>query len=291
MPTIGKCVELFIQDRVLRGLSLRTVQIYTDILKMLTDDIGAETKIADAPILDYCYNLSNKSWAKSTLWNHLKSIRAWHSWCVENKLCEPVNLPRMRQPKSNIRPMSPAQVRQVLRSFDVDTFLGLRNQTAIRLMFTMGLRVGEVVKLRIDDVDLANRKMLVRGKGDKDVWLPIPKKTAKHLWHYLVRRETRKNANSLALFVNRNGGAMSPNGLKCVFKKLQAQFKFPGVRLSAHTMRHSFAVAFLELGGGNVFELQQLLRHEDLEMTRRYVHLAQAQLMDAVDRSSPDGLV
>ena len=71
----------------------------------------------------------------------------------------------------------------------------------------------------------------------------------------------------------------------------QKRFKFEGVRLSAHTFRHSFAVAFLQQGGGNVFELQQLLRHEDLDMTRKYVFLAQADLMNAMDRSGPDSLI
>lgn len=291
MMTIGKAVEYFVQDRVLRGLSGRTVQLYRDILGQMVNQIGPDAELIDAPVLDYCYDLSSKGWAKSTLWNALKLIRAWHSWCVDQNLCKPINLPRMRQPKTMIRPMSPAQVRQIIGSFNVKTFLGIRNQMMVRLMFTMGLRVGEVVKLRLDDIDLANRKMLIRGKGDKDIWVPIPKKTARHLWHYTIQREARKNTNSLALFVSRNGGTMSTNGVKCVFKQLQSKFKFPGVRLSAHTMRHSFAVAFLELGGGNVFELQQLLRHEDLGMTKRYVHLAQAHLKDAVDRSSPDGLV
>jgi len=187
--------------------------------------------------------------------------------------------------------MSVTQARAVINSFETSKFLGLRNQTIVRIMFTMGLRVGEVVKLKMDDVDIKGREMLVHRKGDKVAWLPIPKNTARHLWHFLIQRESRHNTRDHSLFVNRNGGGMTTNGVKCVFKRLQSTFKFAGVRLSAHTFRHSFAVTFLEIGGGNVFELQRLMGHETLEMTNHYVHLAKAQMRDAMDRSSPDGLV
>ncbi|MBT5830793.1 MAG: tyrosine-type recombinase/integrase [Candidatus Latescibacteria bacterium] len=197
----------------------------------------------------------------------------------------------MKQPQSDIRPMTPVQIRQVIGYFDGDTFLGLRNQTIVRLMFTMGLRVGEVSRLRVTDIDLGDRAMFIQGKGDKNIWVPIPKKTGKHLWHYMIQRELRKNAMVDNLFLGRAGRWLSPDAIKHIFQGPARHFKFPGIRMSPHTLRHSYAVAFLELGGGNVFELQQLLRHNDLEMTRRYVMLAKSHLRDAVDRSSPDGLV
>jgi integrase/recombinase XerD len=289
---IHRCVEMFVQDRVLRGMSNRTIQQYTEVLGRMTDRIGKGVFIEEAPILEYCYGLAQSGIAKSTLWNYLKQIRCWHSWCVASEFCSPINLPKMRQPKSLIKPMTVQQVKQVLDSFDTSTYLGLRNQMMTRMMFTMGLRVGECIRITIQDLDLGNRKISIHGKGGKEASLPIPKKTAKHLWEYIVLREARVNAKSHHLFLNRNGDSMSPNGVKIVFNRhLQKQFSFQGIRLSAHTFRHSFAVSFLEQGGGNVFELQQLLRHEDLEMTKRYVFLAQGQLRDAMDRSSPDSLI
>ena len=98
MVTIHTAVQMFIHDRVLRGMADATIEGYDSLLNRMVDSIGKGVYLEDAPILEYCYDLAKRGNAKSTLWNYLKQIRAWHSWCVESELCKPINIPKMKQP-------------------------------------------------------------------------------------------------------------------------------------------------------------------------------------------------
>jgi integrase/recombinase XerD len=145
-------------------------------------------------------------------------------------------------------------------------------------MLDTGGRASEVCALRVKDLDLTGRKVRIAGKGGKSRTAFLGKHATKALWTYL-RDEPRDE--DAALFHSERGPQagepLTRGGLHTVILKLGQMAGLEAVRCSAHTFRHTFAITFLR-GGGNVFSLKELLGHTTLDMTNRYVALAQADL-------------
>lgn len=163
----------------------------------------------------------------------------------------------------------------MLTAYDVDTFIGRRNYTILSLLLATGLRRSEYISLKMYDVDLSNDFIRVIGKGDKERIVPIGKALSLILRKYVkARKEYLKGYSDTPYFIiSKYRKGLSKDGSNSIFSTLRKELKLTGKRFSAHTWRHTFAKAFL-LNGGDVFTLQELLGHEDVETTKVYVDLA-----------------
>lgn len=163
-----------------------------------------------------------------------------------------------------------------------------RNLAILSVLFDTGLRVGELCSLTVGDVDMTGRRLRVRdGKMGKDRLVPFGRTTQQRLRAY-PGLEEREMGESLWLGERgtRTGEGLTPSGVKQMIRDLGRLAEVKGVRVSPHTLRHTFAIEFLR-SGGDVYSLQYILGHTDLDMTKRYVAIAQADVDMVMARSSP----
>jgi site-specific recombinase XerD len=147
-----------------------------------------------------------------------------------------------------------------------------RNQTIFMLMLDTGLRMGELINLKMDDIHMNEGLLKVIGKGKKERIVPMGSNAQRALQRYLFRYRPKPFSTSIDyVFLSQVGKPLTDNSVKLIFSRLA---KRSGVaRLHAHLCRHTFATRFL-INGGDVFTLQQILGHSTLEMVRHYVNLA-----------------
>ncbi|MFC2122525.1 tyrosine-type recombinase/integrase [Bacteroidota bacterium] len=160
-----------------------------------------------------------------------------------------------------------------------------RNQTIFMILLDTGLRIGELINLKMDDVHMDEGYLKVMGKGKKERIVPIGNNAQRALQRYLFRfRPKPINPVINNAFLSISGQPLTENSMKLMFTRLA---KRSGVsRFHAHLCRHTFATRFL-INGGDVFSLQQILGHSTLEMVRHYVNLASNHIVMQHQRFSP----
>jgi len=157
----------------------------------------------------------------------------------------------------------------------------------ILVLLDTGLRVSELTSLGLPDVRLAEGVLKVFGKGRKERLIPIGKTSQRVLWNYVNRyRPQPVNPRCDLVFLTKDGWPLTKNRIQKLMMKYGKRAGIEGVRCSPHTLRHTGAVMFLR-NGGDVFNLQRLLGHSSLEMTRHYCELADVDVKRAHSIASP----
>lgn len=214
------------------------------------------------------------------------TLRSFCAFCAKDELMEAVPFTNIRVPMpaaDPIRPFTPEQVQDLL-----DAASRGRNPERDRAIITFlvdtGLRVSELCSLTMGDINESKGELSVVGKGRKRRTVYMQATARRFLWRYLTLRD---DADELApVFLNEAGRGLEPQGVAAMLERAGKGAGIEGVRCSPHTLRHTFAVSYLR-GGGNVLELQRLLGHKSLEMTNRYVLLADMDLSRAHRLASP----
>ena len=148
------------------------------------------------------------------------------------------------------------------------------------------MRLGELSQLQLTDVNLEDGFVLVHGKGGKDRYVPIGREMVKCLWKYMKKRALTDVNTSPYLFLTAQGKPLTSRAIQLVFKRLHKKIDLDGVRLSPHTLRHSFALAYIE-NGGDPFSLQRILGHTNQETTSKYVNMARTNVKSQHSKYSP----
>lgn len=148
------------------------------------------------------------------------------------------------------------------------------------LFLDTGLRLAELTGLRRTDLHLDDGRLKVFGEGQKERIVPIGFRATGSLREYLANAGERRDS----VFLNNDGSRLTPNTVKMLFGRLRARTGLP--KLHPHLLRHTFATRFL-MAGGDVFSLQEIVGHTTLEMTRRYVTLANSYVAIQHRRISP----
>lgn len=186
--------------------------------------------------------------------------------------------------------LSETEVETLLAAPDVDTALGLRDRAMLEVLYAAGLRVSELVGLRIDQLSVRQGLVRVMGKGAKERLVPLGEEAL----NWLARYGDEARAHLLRghgpvdeLFVTRRGSAMTRQAFWCVIRRYATQ---AGIHkhLSPHTLRHAFATHLLN-HGADLRVVQMLLGHSDLSTTQIYTHVARARLKDLHSQHHPRG--
>lgn len=207
--------------------------------------------------------------------SYRRALSALFTWSVVEEILERSPMDRVHRYKSDRRELAvlePIHVLQLLATQPTSTFEGMRNRAMMATLYDTGIRVGELVRISIADVDLAGGTIKVHGKGRCDRRVPISRKLRAVLWTYSTAVRPR-DALTPRLFTSAEGEALSENSINQWMRRAGRHAGISGIRVSPHTWRHSFATAYLR-NGGNQFALQTILGHATSDMTRRYVHLA-----------------
>ncbi|WP_270740291.1 site-specific tyrosine recombinase XerD [Lacticaseibacillus paracasei] len=185
--------------------------------------------------------------------------------------------------------LSSQEVDALMAKPDTDKSLGLRDRAIFELMYATGLRVSEVVDLRLDQLHLAMNLLQVTGKGDKERLVPISPQATQWVDRYLqeARPKLLKRVQPKNVFVNFHGGPMTRQG---IWKNLKAYIASIGIEkdVTPHTLRHSFATRLLE-NGADLRVVQELLGHSDISTTQIYTHLSNQHLVAVYHKTHPRG--
>jgi site-specific recombinase XerD len=181
----------------------------------------------------------------------------------------------------------PAEVQGLLRAAGQSRrALARRNYAVVQLLLQAGLRVSEAAALRLQDLEIRERqgKVHIRGKGNKERYVPLNATARRALQTYLDERE--KTGTQDPVFLSDTGAALSVRSIQSLISELARRAGITRIAVSAHTLRHTFALGYLKQNPGKLVELATLLGHESLDTTAIYALPSEEDLAADVERSS-----
>ncbi len=231
--------------------------------------------------------------ALASVQQELSAIRHFYSWLIEEEMAR-INPTTGYQLKRSPRPLpSIADIdllTQLLDQAIPDTpeqaRLWLRDKAMFELLYSSGLRVGELVALDVTDIDLSDLRVRVTGKGNKTRIVPIGVKAAEAVTRYLPHRNLWVEQQDNALFISEKLGTRLST--RAVQQRLKVAAKRAGIaqNLYPHLLRHCFASHMLS-GSGDLRAVQEMLGHSDISTTQIYTHVDFAKLTQVYDRAHP----
>jgi integrase/recombinase XerD len=286
---ISAAVSSFLMHvKVEKGLSLNTHSAYRrDLIKF--QGFAAKRKlsleaVSRDDLVDFLAGLYRQQLESRTVARNLVTLRNFFRFAQVQELVAADPTINLESPK--IRRNLPGYLRleevdKLLNQPDSKTSLGLRDRAMLEMLYSTGLRVSELIGLRVSDLDSKVGCVRCIGKGDKERIVPVGKKALGMVEKYLrdarpeMVRQT-KASSSPALFVNRRGASLSRVG---VWKILSAYGRRAGLRvaLTPHMLRHSFATHLLERGA-DLRSVQLMLGHADISTTQIYTHVVEERL-------------
>ena len=279
------------------GLSDNTQKAYSSDLAQFADWLNLKSQkslehvetsdIEGYLALKFSQNASSRSSARL-----LSSLRKFYLWLLRlGKIgydpCLTIQNPHLGKPLPLT--LTESDVEDLLAAPDINESMGQRDRAMLELLYATGLRVTELISLRLEQVNLRQGVVRVIGKGSKDRLVPIGEEAESWLERYL--RESRRTILGLRtsddLFVTGRGSAMTRQAFWHLIKRYANK---AGIHkhLSPHTLRHAFATHLLN-HGADLRVVQMLLGHSDLSSTQIYTHVAQERLKELHQRCHPRG--
>lgn len=243
-------------------------------------------------LLSFLNVIKKKGLSSRSLSRMLSSIKSFYNFLVSDGILthnpfQEVQSPKIDQKLPGV--LTQEEVDRLISAPDTDTPLGLRDRTLFEVLYATGLRVSELVSLKLKNINIEAGFVIVIGKGSKERVVPFGEEAALWLQKYINRsRPTLLSATMNAhIFVNRSGQRLSRQGFWKIVKKycLQAGIK---KMISPHTLRHSFATHILE-GGADLRSIQIMLGHSDISTTQIYTHITKESLKKLHKRYHPRG--
>lgn len=290
-PVPGQIRAFLNYCRLEKGLSDNTLKSYALDLEQFTRFFPPPFKLPDTEGLrayvDHSYQsgLSSRSIAR-----RLSTLRGLYGFLlregeISNDPTE--HLPPPRQWRNIPKFLSLEHIDRIVEGINTERPLGLRDRAMLELLFATGLRVSELCRLAVGDVDLSFGVVRTTGKGNKQRLVPVGKAALLAVEKYLAggRAALLKGRASRFLFITSRGGCLTRQG----FWKLLAGHGrkagfFHGV--TPHVFRHSFATYLLE-GGADLRSVQVMLGHSDISTTEIYTHVMRSSLRETVDKHHP----
>lgn len=298
MSTLGKARSDYL-DYIgrTRNYSAHTLRAYgrdLDEFISLLGEGGADRAVSSVTRLDvreYLAHLHSKGVEKRTVARKMSTLRSFFKFLMTREVVSVDPTAGIRSPKLG-RPLpkflSEEAVTALLTAPKGDNFLARRDRAILETLYSAGLRVGELVKLTLRDVDLIGEVVKAHGKGKKERLVPIGRPAAEAIREYILARKARRDFVALdaeAVFLNRFGTKLTE---RSVARMLEKYLKMAGLPAgtSPHTLRHSFATHMLDRGA-DLRSVQELLGHENLVTTQVYTHVTTQRLRKAYDAAHP----
>ncbi|WP_152654673.1 site-specific tyrosine recombinase XerD [Oceanobacillus sp. CFH 90083] len=281
--------------RVERGLSDNTVVSYQRDLTAYEKNVtkaGHRTwnGITRNDIMRFLYELKDSGKSTATISRHISSIRSFHQFLIRERIADTDPSLHIETPKRDRKLPDTLSQEEVDRLLNIDTLtpLSLRNKAMLELLYATGLRVSEMIGLKLEDLHLMMGFVQCMGKGSKERIVPLGDTAKNVLEEYIQtarKKLVRKNKQENALFVNQHGRPLSRQGFWKILKGLALE---AGIHktITPHTLRHSFATHLLE-NGADLRIVQEMLGHADISTTQIYTHVTKARLKDIYQSYHP----
>jgi integrase/recombinase XerD len=288
------CDHLWLED----GLSKNTLEAYRRDLTLFGTWLARERKrgLLDAGEEDlsayFAYRYTQAKLRASSQARLHSSMKRFFQFALrENRVAaDPtLKLDTPKKPQRFPRSLTEADVEALLDAPDVESALGLRDRAMLEMLYATGLRVSELVALKLIEISQDMGVVRVFGKGNKERLVPMGEEASAWLTRYLKdgRPKLLGRTQSDAAFVTARGGAMTRQAFWYLIKK-HARASVPGKALSPHTLRHAFATHLLN-HGADLRVVQMLLGHADISTTQIYTHVARERLKQLHQKHHPRG--
>ncbi len=280
--------------RVERGLAEHTLSAYgADLARFAAhgmaiggDDVG---DLTTSVVSTYLIALGQQGLGARSATRHLSAVRGLCKFLVSERALQADPCSLIDRPRIGRRLPGVLSLEEIVRLLDAPgdaTALARRDRAMLHVMYAAGLRVSELVKLEIGDVDCRRGVVRAFGKGNKRRLVPIGDVAVGVLEIYLADRVLHKHAaRSSVIFLSPRGGALSRQAF---FKRVKIHARTAGIskNVSPHKLRHSFATHLLQ-GGADLRSVQVMLGHADISTTEVYTHVAVDHVRRAYDKAHP----
>jgi integrase/recombinase XerD len=274
-----------------KGLSRNTLDSYASDLKKFEQFLkkkGNRLPVATrADIVDFIDSLRNDGYSLSSICRYVSSIKAFYKYMLTERLldrdpCENIQTPRSweRLPKA----LSISEMKEVLESGCAGS-TKMRDSAMLELLYSSGMRVSELVGLKLGDIHFDAGFVRVTGKGSKERVVPVNSRALSKIKRYLIeeRPAVLKKRKSDYLFITRMGGPMTRQRF---WQTMKMVGKNAGMELSPHTIRHCFATHLLE-GGADLRSVQKMLGHSDISTTQIYTKVTTERIKKVFKKHHP----
>lgn len=269
--------------------SQNTLDAYRSDLKQFTEylherAINTPQEVSQEIFIDYITMLCEIGMQPSTRQRKITAIRMYFRYMIEEKLItdDPTALVETPKKWKHLpHELSPEEVTKLLGAEAGDSILSIRNRAILEVFYACGARVSEVCDLRLRDVNLQQKNILLTGKGAKQRMCPIGKPAIKALREYIegARPLIDKHRGQTELFLSRTGKKMRRENINDLIKNVALKAGITK-KIHPHLLRHSFATHMLA-GGANLRAVQELLGHADISTTEIYTHVHNNQKIES----------
>lgn len=310
--SLNSLVNGFVLTKQTEGKSPRTVEFYSENLKRFLwyaskqswhDDIRMLTEWQIRDFLGYLANTecrwglegngsesSHYKVSHTTIHSYFVVLANFFGWVVREGFLKESPTTKIKVAKPKVKVIKPYTLEEINRMLAVcendyehnAKFLGSRNKAIVLVLLDTGVRLSELLGMTLNDINTSNGNIRVTGKGNKERVVRVGKVAQKALWRYLMHRPDK----GLGLWLNEEGKQLNCVGVQSLIQRLKERAAVNGDG-SVHRFRHTFALNFLR-ADKNVFNLQYLLGHSQLEMVRRYTAtLGMEDALKAHEKASP----
>lgn len=298
--SVSQVITGYIYAAQARPLSEHTIEEYSNTFRKFTAFLASDPPFESITPDQIIAFIGSSAVSNKTKLNYRTGLSALWSWAVKQSICSANIVHQVDRPARIERPeiveFSERDIRALLesaawihvpqkgklRSYKRAAKTADRDRAIILTLLDTGVRVSELCSMKISALDVRNNRITVWGKGLKERSIPFSPRTGQALWRYLGSRPDARLDEPLFIGLNRR----SLDRVNVLHQMLDIGKRAGVMDCHPHRFRHTFAILFLR-GGGNVFTLRYLLGHETLEMTKRYLEIAQADIDAAHHRASP----
>lgn len=243
--------------------------------------------ISKKDVFNYLIFLSKRKLKPASLRRKISALRSFYKFLIREEIIEndptlDLSLPKKEKILPDI--ISVEEIEKLINVISKDNFKGKRDSALIELLYSSGLRVSEIINLKINEIDLDNCYLKCFGKGSKERIVPFGELAKEFLINYIAERN-KNNINSDLLFVTKKGRKLLRQQINNILNFYAKKCKLKK-KIHPHMLRHSFATHLLERGA-DLRSVQELLGHVDISTTQIYTHLTKEHLREVYLNSHP----
>lgn len=281
-----------------RNLSKNTISSYLSDLKKLIDYLITE-KINSRPdevninlIREFLYSQSKKI-KPSSQGRLISSLNLFFDFLILEKIINENPVEKIDYPKIGLTiptTLTTKEIDALIYNASLNKNNGLRNETIIEVLYSCGLRVSELINIKISDLYINEQLIKVLGKGNKERFVPISKTAKKLILKYIesIRNYKKvKKGYEDTLFINNRGKKLTRVMIYTILNNIANEIGLKK-KISPHVLRHSFATHLIE-NGADIISIQKMMGHENIVTTEKYLHVKRKHLINSVIKYHPRG--
>ena len=235
--------------------------------------------------LTYMFDLK---YSKKTISRHISTLRSFYKYLLSENIINKnpmilISNPKLDKKLPNFLYYDELEI--LLNIPDKSTVLGIRDSLILELLYSTGIRVSELINIKLNDINFSDKKILILGKGNKERYVLYGNTLSEVLDLYLKNSRSKLNKDSEYLILNKNGDRITDRGVRYIINNIikKGEVKY---HVSPHTLRHTFATHMLE-NGADLKSVQELLGHSSLSTTQVYTHVTNERLRNVYLNTHP----